>query len=347
MNNCSPLSHCREPDASTAKRPNLPLSIGVTGIHSMLGTALLATLVNDPNIRRILCIDLREPKHTSTKIVFECVDLAANDAQKQLGNLFAQVGVDCVAHLAFRDAPSPSPGYSHELESIGTMRIVQACLTGKVRKLVMGSGTWLYGANPSAPALIDERQPVRARRSERYFADKIDAERDVAAFRAPGRGRTSTILRVAPTVDPTTDSHIIRVLADWRIPSILGFDPMWQLTHVDDAARAVHLALLHETPAVLNIASSGAVPLSAARRLFGTQHVAIPRTLASLALSGLWLSGFGLMPPSLLDYLQYPCVADGELARRALNFSPEHSTLSVLQQAAQSRQTSTVSRSRA
>jgi UDP-glucose 4-epimerase len=341
MNNCSPISQRHEPELITAKRPNAPLSIAVTGIHSTLGAAVLAALVEDQNTRQILCIDLKQPQDASPKLIFEHVDLAANDAQKQLGDLFAQTGVDCVAHLAFRGAPSPSPGYSHELESIGTMRVVQACLTGKVKKLVLGSRTWLYGASPGAPALIDEQQPVRARRSERYFADKIDAERDVAAFRAPGRGRFSTILRFAPTINPAADDHIVRVLSDWRIPSILGFDPMWQLTHVQDAARAVCLALLHETPAVLNIASSGAVPLSAARRMFGTRRVAMPRTLASVAVSGLWLSGLGRLPPSLLDYLQYPCVADCELARKSLDFHPEHSTLSVLQQAAQFRSAST------
>lgn len=337
MNHSSPLSQRREPDLLTAKRPTVPLTVAVTGIHSALGAAVLPMLIEDANVQRIVCVDVAEPRCESTKLVYQRADLAANDAQKQLGELFAQTAVDCVAHLAFRDAPSPSPGYSHELESIGTMHVVQACLTGRVRKLVLASRTWLYGASPGAPALLDEQQPIRARRSERYLADKIDAERDVAEFRAPGRGRFSTILRIAPTVAPDGESHVTRLLSDWRVPSILGFDPMWQLTHLEDASRAVRLSLLRDTPAVLNIASSGAVPLSVARRVLGARHAAMPRTLSSVVLSGLWLSGLGHLPPSLLDYLQYPCVADCDLARRTLDFRPKHSTLSILQQAAQSR----------
>jgi UDP-glucose 4-epimerase len=335
MNYSNPHSQRREPDALTAKRPTAALTVAVTGIHSALGAAVLATLIEDLNVTRIVCVDLEPPKHTSSKLLFERCDLAATDAQKQLGDLFARTHVECLAHLAFRDAPSPSPGYSHELESIGTMHIVQGCLTGKVRKLVLASRTWLYGATPGTPALLDEQQPIRARRSERYLADKIDAERDVSEFRAPGRGRFSTILRIAPTVDPTAGNPITRMLSDVRVPSILGFDPMWQLTHIEDASRAVQLALHRETPAVLNIASAGAVPLSVARRVLGSRHIAIPRTLSSVVLSALWVSGLGRLPPSLLDYLQYPCVADCGLARKSLDFCPEHSTLSVLQEAAQ------------
>ncbi|HMA93107.1 MAG TPA: NAD-dependent epimerase/dehydratase family protein [Polyangiaceae bacterium] len=345
MANPNPSTHHHETDSVTAQRPATTLAVAVTGIQSALGAALLADLANDSRVTKVLCIDLVAPTQASPKLAFESIDLCALEAQKQLGQALADHHIDAMAHLAFRSAPSPSAGYNHELESIGTMRVVQACLTGRVKKLVMGSQTWLYGANVGAPALLDEQQPPRARRSERYFADKTDAERDVLSFRAPGRGRLSTILRIAPVVDPTSNSHIISLLRDKLLPSVLGFDPMWQLTHLADAQQALHSTLFRETPAIVNIASAGAVPLSVARRKLGVTPLALPRTVASMLVSGLWLSGAGRIPPSMLDYLQYPCVADCGLARTCLEYRPKHNTYSILQDTAHLRTSGSPARS--
>jgi UDP-glucose 4-epimerase len=47
-------------------------------------------------------------------------------------------------------------------------------------------------------------------------------------------------------------------------------------------------------------------------------------------LATLWLAQVADAPPTLLDYLQYLCVADGERARRYLGFTPAYSTREAL-----------------
>ncbi|HEY5960875.1 MAG TPA: NAD-dependent epimerase/dehydratase family protein [Polyangiaceae bacterium] len=323
----------QDTDSSAAIRPEA-VTVAVTGAHGVLGKRLIAHLLSHERIREVVCLDVATPAFESVKFAFLDTDLTTLGVEHSLAIALADHRVDCVIHLAFRDGPSPNPGHSHELESIGTLRLVQACLKAKVRKLLLGSRTWVYGASPNAPALLDEHQPTRARRSERFFADKMDAERDVLSFRAPGRARVSTVLRMAPLVDPTVTNHVLKWLRDVRVPSVLGFDPMWQLLHVDDACRQVVSAVFRDAPPVLNVASGGAVPLSVVRRLLGTRPLYLPRSFASLMVSGCWLSGIGSIPPSMLDYLQFPCVADVTQARLHLKVTPEHSALSILQQTA-------------
>jgi UDP-glucose 4-epimerase len=340
-----PSNQRQDEDRATATRPTPAIVVAVTGIHGALGNRVVENLLRDPRVRQVLCVDVKAPSSASARLSFVDVDLTSLDAERQLGTAFADHRVDCVAHLAFRDGPSPYPGYSHELESIGTMRIVQACLEAKVRKLVMWSRTWVYGATSNAPALLEELQPARATRSERFFADKIDAERDISAFRAPGRGRLATILRMAPLVDPAASNHVVRLLSDERVPSVLGFDPMWQLLHIEDACQALQQAVFRDGPAVINIASTGAVPLSVARRMLGARPLSLPRSLAAAFVGGLWLTGLGHIPPSLIDYLQFSCVADCSLSRTMLGFVPTYSTLTILEQAAKARAIETVTRS--
>lgn len=333
--------------APTATRPTPTIVVALTGVHGVLGARLLRDLLEDPRVRQVVSFDLSAPDIASPRIQHVDIDLTSGEVKNHFGQALADHHVDCLAHLAFRDGPSSYPGHSHELESIGTMRTVQACLQARVRKILLWSRTWVYGASPNAPALLDEQRSASARRSERFFADKIDAERDVLSFRAPGRGRISTILRMAPLVAPGEKNHVIRLLSDKRVPSVLGFDPMWQLLHVEDASRAMLQAIFRNAPALVNVASDGAVPLSVARRILGANPLPVPRSVASVLVGGLWLAGVGHIPPSLLDYLQFPCVADCGLSRTALRFEPLHNTLSTLQQAAQTVPFATAPRSSA
>jgi UDP-glucose 4-epimerase len=321
------------------------MTIAVTGTHGVLGRHLVGFLAQQPRVRRLVCIDRTRSAECSPKVTFVSTDLTALGVEHHVAEALADHHVDCVIHLAFRDGPSPHAGHSHELESIGSFRLVQACLKAQVRKLLMGSRTWVYGATPNAPALIDEHQPAQARRSERFFADKMDAERDVLSFRAPGRGRYATVLRLAPVVDPAIRNHVVRWLGDSRTPNVLGFDPMWQLLHVSDACRFIEASVFRDTPSLLNLASAGAVPLSVCRRMLGAHPLHLPRSMAGAVVSGLWLSGFGNIPPSMLDYLQFSCVADVTQAQAALRLTPEYSTLSILQSIAATGQSTNFERS--
>ena len=56
------------------------------------------------------------------------------------------------------------------------MHVAVAARHAQVRKLVLWSQTWLYGAHPSNPNFLSEAHPLRAPMSEPYFADKIEAE---------------------------------------------------------------------------------------------------------------------------------------------------------------------------
>ena len=319
-------------------RPISPVVVALTGCHGAIGRTLLPRLVRLPEIARVLCLDIEPPalaegSDVASKLAYVNVDLTAADATSTVASALKSHQVATLVHLAFRQGPSPYPGRSHELESVGSMRLAQACLESKVRKILLWSRTWLYGARADAPSVLDEQAPTNARRTERFLADKIDAERDILSFRAPGRGRTATILRMAPIVCPGSSSHITNLLMSRSVPSILGFDPMVQLLHVDDAAEAILLALFRDGPPIVNVTSAGAVPLSYARRTLGTRPLVLPRSMATAMTSALWLSGKGQLPPSMLDYIQYSCVADDRLAGSVLSYHASHNASSILEQA--------------
>ncbi len=311
----------------TAGRPiSRPRVVAVTGSAGFLGSHLVGLLEDAPRVASIISLDRTAPSTAGEKTRHFGVDLTRPNVEDQMAELLASQEVDTVVHLAFHDRPSHRPDQSHYLESVGTMRVLNACRRTQVRKFVLWSQTALYGASPKNPCFLDERKPLCADPSEAYFRDKIQAERDALEFGQPGRGRLVTILRTAPIVGPHIDNYVARYLRQPVIPTVLGFDPLFQFLHEGDAVAAFKRAVDHDAPGVFNIAGEGVLPLSKVIRLVGRQKLPLTRPMARLTLGALWAARRGAVPASFLDYVQYACVGDTERSRMLLGFVPLHSS---------------------
>jgi UDP-glucose 4-epimerase len=277
-------------------------------------------------VARIVSLDRTTPLTKGRKTRHFTTDLTRNNVEDQMSELLASEKVDTVVHLAFHDNPNHKVDESHYLESVGTMRILNACRRTGVQKVVLWSQTVLYGASPKNPCFLDERKPLCADTSEAYFRDKLQAERDVLEFGQPGRGRVVTILRTAPIVGPHIDNYLTRYFRQPLVLTVLGFDPLYQFLHEADAVAAFKRAVDVDVSGIFNIAGEGVLPLSKAVRLVGRRRLPMTRPMTAVSLGILWAARRGAIPSSFVDYVQYACVADTERSRRQLGFFPLHSS---------------------
>ncbi|MBE7481061.1 MAG: NAD-dependent epimerase/dehydratase family protein [Polyangiaceae bacterium] len=301
-------------------------SVAVTGACSFLGKNLIGLLEEDERVGRIVSLDIERPTTAGQKTRVYDVDLTQPTAEERTAEILAAERVDVVVHLAFLASPTHATAWAHELESVGTMHVLNACRRSEVQKLVMWSQTVLYGAHPTNPNFLSERHPLRARREDPFFADKIEAENEALRFGKPGKGRVVTVLRTAPILGPTVKNYVTQYLSRRLVPTVLGFDPLMQFVHEADAVAAFKLAVDHDVPGVFNIVADGVLPLSTVVKLAGRMALPLPRPLATPLVNALWLAHLSEAPPALLDYLQYLCVADGAQAERAMGFSPVYTT---------------------
>lgn len=308
------------PNGSTGR------TVAVTGSNSFLGAHLIGLLEDSPRVRRVVSLDEQAPRSAGSKSVHYDVDLTHRRVEDRLTEVFSGEQVDTVVHLAFHDNPNHHPDRSHYLESVGTMHIVNACRRARVRKFVLWSHTFLYGASPKNPCYLEENRPLYADPSEAFFRDKLQAERDALEFGRPGRGRIVTILRTAPIVGPGIDGFATRYFQKPRVFTILGFDPLWQFLHESDAVAAFKRAVDADVPGIFNIAGEGVIPLSKVIRLLGRKSLPLTRTIGHFALGALWVGRRSPLPASFLDYLQYSCIGDTERSRRQLGFFPMFSS---------------------
>jgi UDP-glucose 4-epimerase len=319
-----------EPSSSRLVRPGRARkTVAITGAASFLGRNLVGLLEEDDRIGRIVAIDLASPSTAGQKTRAYEVDLTQPTAEERTSEILSAERTDCVVHLAFLGSPTHARAWAHELESVGTMRLLNAARQASVRKLVFWSQTLLYGAHPINPNFLAERQPLRAPMTESFFADKIEAEAEANRF-AQRTGNIVTVLRTAPVLGPTVKNYLSKYLARRLIPTMMGFDPLWQFLHEADAIAAFKLAILNDVAGTFNIVGDGVLPLSTVIKLAGRVAVPIPHLLFPALASALWMAQLSEAPPAFLDYLRYVCVADGEKAATEMGFRAAYTTREAL-----------------
>lgn len=285
--------------------------IAVLGARSALGRRLLERLSFDPEVERLLALDLRDPGTFSPQTSFLRLDLTHPRAKDHLAGILERERVDAVLHLARPDDPPSNLAYFRELELGGTLRVLAACRRAGVTRLVVRSSTLLHWPSVRNPVLLREDSPCEPNAPE-YVRVKREADARVRA-----EWPEAAILRFAPLVGMEAGGWLARALRAPVDLAIAGFDPLIQCMHEEDASLALERALDLGLEGVYCVAPEGSLPLLAAYRLSGSIPLVLPHPVALGALRALRALGLTSIPDECLDLLRFPCVADGSRFREA------------------------------
>ncbi len=306
--------------------------VAITGAYSFMGAELIKRLERDRRYYKVLACDVRKPTFPLHKTQFHKIDLTLPTADADLAAIWKREGVDTVVHAAFLSSPTHSAAWAHELESIGTMHVLNATAECQVRKLVVWSQTLVYGAHPLNPNFLTEEHELRGDKSRsRYVKDKVEAERQVQRFRKENPDTIVTTLRTAATLGPTIRNFATRFFARPVAPTLMGYDPLMQFLDERDAIDAFALALEKDVPGEFNIVADGVLPYSTILAMMGKVPLPMPHFLAYPLSQALWATQVFDSPPNWLDFLRYLIVADGDKARRVMGFEPKFDIKATIQ----------------
>jgi UDP-glucose 4-epimerase len=297
--------------------------VAVTGAYSFMGAELIKRLERDRRYYKVLAIDIRKPTFPMSKTQFHKIDLTMPTADADLAAICKREGVDTIVHAAFLGTPTHANAWAHELESIGTMHVLNACAETAVRKLVVWSQTVVYGAHPLNPNFLSEEHELRGHVSRsRFVKDKVEVERQVRRFALEHDDTIVTTLRTAATLGPRIRNFATRFFSRPMAPTLMGYDPLMQLVHERDVIDAFCLAVDNDFAGEFNIVGEGVLPYSTILAMMGKVPLPLPHFLARPLSQALWATQVFDSPPHFLDFLRFLCVADGGKARRVMGFAP-------------------------
>ncbi len=305
--------------------------IAITGASSFLGERFLRRLIRDGHGDDIVVIDVAEPSISEGAIHFRKVDLTEPAADQAMLDLLKADGIETLVHMAFFTSPRRDTTNAHELESIGTLAVLAAAAAANVKNVVMRSFTFVYGARGQNPALIREETPLPPRAALGWLRDKVEAEEHAAQFARRYPEMAVRVLRFAPLFGPYVRNFYTRIFDRRLVPTLMGYDPLLQLLHPDDAEEALVRATFSEERGAFNITPRGVVPLATSLHLSGKVPAPVPHLAAYFAVDALYAAGLVEAPSGFVDYVRYPCVADGEKAKRHLDFEARYSSRQALE----------------
>jgi len=288
------------------------MKILIPGISSTIGALVAAELLEAGH--EILGIDRRPwPGAPGAVQMFE-TDLRKRPAE----DVFRKHRPDAVIHLATVTHLASQSEDRYRINLGGTRAVFEYCRTyGVAHCIFVGRHTY-YGAAPDSPLYHTEDEPPMSIHAFPELADLVAADlyAATALWRLPSL--TTAVLRFVYTLGSTSQGTLASYLRGPRVPTVLGFDPLFQFLHERDMAHAICLALDRKIRGVFNVCGPNPVPLSVAIRETGRSRVPLPEPFLRRV-----LGRFGLprISAGALEHIKYPVVVDGSAFRAATGFA--------------------------
>ncbi len=298
--------------------PGMPGLVAITGIAGNLGKALARLLHTEA---QIVGIDRRPFREKPKDIEHHQIDVR----KRKVEEVFRRRRIEALIHLGIMHDPRIPFTEAHSFNILGTHKILDLCVQHRVKKVVVLSSSNAYGPLPENSNFLTEETPLMAASRYSDVRDLVEVDMYAQSFLWKHPEIETVVLRPVHIVGPTVRNAPSNYLRLERPITVLGFDPMVQLIHVDDACRAMALALQPGVRGVYNVTGPGEVPLSAVLRELGRKPVPVPHFLVRPLLRRAFEARLTSFPPEEVDHLQYLCAVDGSRAARDLGYAPRHS----------------------
>lgn len=290
----------------------------VTGLSGNLGRTLTKLL---HRTERIVGLDRRPFPGAPKDVELFQLDLRKKKAE----DVFRIHDVKAVIHMGIMHDPRMSSEEHHSFNVVGTTRVLDAVAKHGVKKVVVLSSANVYGPSPDNSNFLSEDAPLMAASRFSGVRDLIEVDMLAHGFFWRHPDIETVILRPVHIVGPSirnAPSNYLRLKHPWVLA---GFDPMLQLIHQEDAARAMVEALRPGLRGVYNVVGPGEVPLSAVLRELGRAPIPVPHVLARPLLGTLFRYRLANFPPPELDHIQFLCIVDGSRWTADVGWVPQHS----------------------
>ena len=232
-------------------------------------------------------------------------------------DVFRREKPEAVVHMATVSALSADTEERHRINLGGTRAVFEHCQTYGVPQAVFVGRHTYYGAGPESPLYHSEDEPPQALATFPELSDLVAADLYAAnaLWRAPKM--TTAVLRLVYTLGASRQGTLATFLRGKRVPTVLGYDPLFQFLWEGDAVEAIALAVEKKLRGVFNVAGPQPVPLSHVIRETGRTRVPLPEP-ALRAMLGHF--GFPALPPGALEHLKFPIVVDAKVFTAATGF---------------------------
>ncbi|MCA9655778.1 MAG: SDR family oxidoreductase [Myxococcales bacterium] len=291
------------------------MKVLITGIAGNIGRMVAQRLLDAGH--EVVGIDRRPWYHPPDGIKVFQHDIRKRPAE----DVFRTQRPDAMIHMATVTHLTHRSEDRFRINLGGTQAVFDHCHTYGVKQAIFVGRHTYYGAAPDSALYHGESDPPMAVHTFPELSDLVAADlyAGSALWRYPEVD--TAVLRICYTLGPLRQGTLASFLRGPRVPTVMGFDPLFQFIHERDAAEAICTTLDKGLRGVFNVAGPPPLPLSVMIHQTGRVNVPIPEPLFNLV-----LGRFGLprLPPGALAHVKYPIVIDSSAFADATGWQPAH-----------------------
>jgi UDP-glucose 4-epimerase len=253
-------------------------SVIVTGATTPLGEALVAALLGDPKVARVVAVGRPSdppPRSDHPRLSYVATDLLR---PRNLRNLLWGEGreADTIFHAAIHRSVRRTGRAVHALNVETTRLLLSLADERAVHRFVYLSSGAIYRIDEAQPAVIDEEHPVDlSPRAPQWVNDRVEADLTVCTRMGLTPMRI-LVMRFSECVAPHMGSQLHDYLTAPVCLRPLGFDPVLNAISLADMVRALRATLTSDAQGIFNIPGLDTLTLSQAIRLAGRRAIPLP-----------------------------------------------------------------------
>lgn len=265
----------------------------------------------------VIGIDSRPWPDIPKGITLHAVDIRKRAAE----DVFRTTRPDAVVHMATVTHLLQKSEDRYRINLGGTRAVWDHCHAYRVKHAIFVGRHTYYGAAADAPLYHTEEEPPSGATQFPELSDLVAADlyAGSALWRYPEI--ETAVLRICYTLGPSHHGTLATFLKPRRIPLVLGFDPLFQFMHEDDAAEAIVVALEKRVRGVFNVSGPPPLPLSVIAHAAGKRTLPVPEGLFRAM-----LGRFGVphLPQGAVEHIKFPIVIDSMRFKKTIGFRYTH-----------------------
>ncbi|TNE50017.1 MAG: SDR family oxidoreductase [Deltaproteobacteria bacterium] len=290
------------------------MKVLITGISGKIGRLVAQGLLHRGHT--VIGMDRRKWPDADKGIEMFNVDIRKRAAE----DVFRTRRPDAVIHMATVTHFSARAEERYRINLHGTRSVFEYCANYGVKQAIFVGRHTYYGAAPDTPIYQTEAAPPTAVSTFPELADLVAADLFAASALWRYPDLKTAVLRVCYTLGPSHHGTLASFLKGPRVPTVMGFDPLFQFMHEHDVVKAIALALESNIRGVFNVSGPQPMPLSMLIKVVGRTSIPIPEILYPHVMGRF---GFPKLPTGAVTHIKFPVVVDSTLFREATGFKED------------------------
>ena len=307
----------------------------VTGASGYLGRLFVGAMAaelagDDPQLACLVATDVLPVPEVERVGEVTYLDLDVRDPA--LADVLGQHEIGVVVHLASIVAPRKGMPESeqHAVDVEGTRNVLDACLAGGVRKVIVTTSGAAYGYHADNAAFLTEDCPVRGHDAFAYARHKRLVEEMLASYREAHPELRQLVLRPGTILgagahNPVAaifDGRVVVGLRDAATP----FNFIWD----QDVVEVLRRGVLTDREGIFNLAGDGVLTLREIAHRLGKPFIGVPSAWLARGLGLLRRRGLTPYGPEHVLFMRYRPVLSNERLKREFGFVPRRTSREVL-----------------